>query len=104
MPRGPIALPFWRVLFTSDDPGLEKRIPPDLGCAGFKLTYPLQTEKEHNQFLLDSRSVTGAHAFTITPGPATSVRGFGLLQRDRDFRDYLDTEAQYHRRPSASVR
>ena len=26
--------------------------------------------------------------------------GFGLMQRRRDFREYLDLEAQYHRRPS----
>ncbi|MDP3479323.1 MAG: glucan biosynthesis protein, partial [Desulfoprunum sp.] len=32
-----------------------------------------------------------------------NVRGFGLLQRDSDFRDYLDAEAQYHLRPSAWV-
>jgi glucans biosynthesis protein len=239
--QGIHALPFRRELFTCDDPDLAKRIPPDLGYAGFKLTYPLQTAEEHNQFLvfagasyfravgrdnafglsarglaldtglpsgedfpafveywlvrpspaakeimvyalLDGRSVTGAYAFTITPGPATSVaikatifprtalnlpgiapltsmfycgdntarppgewrrqvhdsdgllihdgmsgewlwrpllnprtlqmdafavtnmRGFGLLQRDLDFRDYLDTEAQYHLRPSAWVK
>jgi glucans biosynthesis protein len=30
-------------------------------------------------------------------------RGFGLLQRDRDFNNYQDAEAQYHRRPSVWV-
>ncbi|MEM9312984.1 MAG: glucan biosynthesis protein G [Pseudomonadota bacterium] len=30
-------------------------------------------------------------------------RGFGLIQRDRDFADYQDLEARYHRRPSAWV-
>ncbi len=30
----------------------------------------------------------------------SSVRGFGLLQRDRLFANYQDTEANYHRRPS----
>jgi periplasmic glucans biosynthesis protein len=29
--------------------------------------------------------------------------GFGLMQRERDFNRYLDTEAQYHRRPSQWV-
>ncbi len=28
-----------------------------------------------------------------------NIRGFGLLQRDRDFRNYQDLEALYHRRP-----
>lgn len=30
---------------------------------------------------------------------ANDVKGFGLLQRDRDFRNYQDLEALYHRRP-----
>jgi glucans biosynthesis protein len=30
----------------------------------------------------------------------TNPRGFGLLQRDRDFASYQDLQAQYHRRPS----
>ena len=30
-------------------------------------------------------------------------RGFGLVQRDRDFDNYLDLEANYHRRPSEWV-
>jgi glucans biosynthesis protein len=33
-----------------------------------------------------------------------SLRGFGLMQRDRDFRSYEDVEARYERRPSAWVR
>jgi periplasmic glucans biosynthesis protein len=233
-------LVFNRDTFTCNDPDLAKRIPPDLGYAGFKLTYPLQKEGRHDQFLafagasyfrlvgkdnafglsargaaldtglpsgeefpsfvefwlvrpspeakemllyalLDGPSMTGAYAFTIKPGataimdvkarifartqlkllgmaPLTSmfyygentarpigewrsqvhdsdgllihngttgewlwrplvnpktvqmdsfstenVRGFGLMQRDREFRDYLDAEAQYHIRPSAWV-
>ena len=238
--QGSHPLPFKRDLFTFNDPGLEKRIPSDLGYAGFKLTYPMQTNEQQNQFLvfagasyfrsvgkdnafglsarglaldtglpsgeefpsfveywlirpspraevmkffalLDGKSMTGAYAFTVTPGPVTTiavkatifartqlklpgiapltsmffygentsrpqgewrrqvhdsdgllihngvsgewlwrpllnpktlqtdafatenVRGFGLLQRDGDFRDYLDAEAQYHIRPSAWV-
>jgi glucans biosynthesis protein len=31
-------------------------------------------------------------------------KGFGLIQRDRDFRDFQDLEARYERRPSAWVR
>ncbi len=233
-------LPFKRDVFIFNDPNLEKRLPPDLGYAGFKLTYPMLTDGQQNQFLvfagasyfrcvgkdnsfglsargvaldtglpsgeefpsfieywlvrpspdakvmklyalLNGKSVTGAYAFTVTPGPVTAmavkatifarthlklpgiapltsmffygentsrpqgewrrqvhdsdgllihngvsgewlwrpllnpknlqidafatenVQGFGLLQRDEDFRDYLDTEAQYHIRPSAWV-
>ena len=32
-----------------------------------------------------------------------TVRGFGLMQRDRDFRNYEDSEARYELRPSAWV-
>lgn len=34
---------------------------------------------------------------------AENVRGFGLLQRDRDFDHYQDLEAHYHQRPSVWV-
>ena len=34
---------------------------------------------------------------------ANNVRGFGLLQRDRDFRSFQDLEAMYHRRPGVWV-
>ena len=238
--EGSRPLPFRRDVFSFSDPNLAKRIPPDLGHAGFKLTFPLRGQGERNQFLvfagasyfrgvgrdnsfglsargialdtglpsgeefpsfvefwllrpspearqmqvyalLDGPSATGAYAFTITPGTATTiavkarlfarkplrlpglapltsmffygentgrpagewrrqvhdsdgllihdgvtgewlwrpllnpktlqmdsfttgnVRGFGLLQRDTDFRDYLDGEAQYQSRPSAWV-
>ncbi len=43
------------------------------------------------------------------PGPSTSAfvdenpRGFGLMQRDRDFNDYQDLEAHYERRPSVWI-
>jgi glucans biosynthesis protein len=40
---------------------------------------------------------------TIRRMPAAKLRGFGLLQRDREFRNYKDLEANYERRPSAWV-
>lgn len=36
-------------------------------------------------------------------GFAQGIRGFGLMQRDRRFTSYEDTEARYERRPSAWV-
>jgi len=33
----------------------------------------------------------------------TNPKGFGLMQRDRDFNNYLDTEAKYEKRPSLWV-
>jgi glucans biosynthesis protein len=35
---------------------------------------------------------------------AQQIRGFGLMQRDRDFDHYEDVEARYERRPSAWVK
>jgi glucans biosynthesis protein len=39
----------------------------------------------------------------ITPFEVTNPRGFGLLQRDREYGHYQDTEAIYHTRPSVWV-
>lgn len=38
-----------------------------------------------------------------TDFPAAAPAGFGLLQRDRDYRDYQDAVAHYQRRPSVWV-
>jgi len=46
------ALPFKKDLFTFTDPELEKLIPPDLGYAGIKLTFPLFEKDVQNQFLV----------------------------------------------------
>jgi glucans biosynthesis protein len=40
----------------------------------------------------------------ITRFPADDLRGFGLLQRDRDFRDYEDLGARYDLRPGLWVK
>jgi periplasmic glucans biosynthesis protein len=45
-------LPYQKELFEFADPELERRVPPDLGYAGFKLTYPLAGDDEQNQFLV----------------------------------------------------
>jgi glucans biosynthesis protein len=42
----------------------------------------------------------GVHTETFD---APAPQGYGLLQRDRDFRSYEDTEARYERRPSLWV-
>ncbi len=46
--------------------------------------------------------VNPAHPF-VTSFALPSLRGFGLMQRDRAFTSYEDLEAHYHRRPSAWV-
>lgn len=50
--KGVKTLPFDRKLFNFTDQELAKRIPPDLGYAGLKLTYPLKGANEQNQFLV----------------------------------------------------
>jgi glucans biosynthesis protein len=45
-------LSFLKDFFTFSDEEVERRIPPDLGYAGFKLTYPLQDADTQNQFLV----------------------------------------------------
>ena len=41
---------------------------------------------------------------TATAFSTNSVRGFGLMQRDRSFTSYEDVESRYDRRPSAWVK
>jgi glucans biosynthesis protein len=41
---------------------------------------------------------------TVTSFATTNPRGFGLMQRDRKFVNYEDSEARYERRPSAWVK
>ncbi|WP_304101511.1 glucan biosynthesis protein G [Marinobacter antarcticus] len=45
-------LGFDKTQFDYPNPELAKRIPADLGYAGFKLTYPLSDKDEQNQFLV----------------------------------------------------
>lgn len=45
-------LPYQKGLFEFADPELERRVPADLGYAGFKLTYPLSGGDAQNQFLV----------------------------------------------------
>ncbi|WP_206609535.1 glucan biosynthesis protein G [Thiohalobacter thiocyanaticus] len=45
-------LPFRKELFTYGDDALRKKIPADLGYAGFKLTYPINKAGVQDQFLV----------------------------------------------------
>jgi len=46
------------------------------------------------------RPLTNPHALQMSSFQDARVRGFGLMQRKRDFDDYLDAEAHYQKRPS----
>jgi glucans biosynthesis protein len=50
------------------------------------------------------RPLQNPRELLVTSFAFEGVRGFGLMQRDRAFASYEDTEARYERRPSAWVR
>ncbi len=50
------------------------------------------------------RPLTNPKSLQISIFSDENPRGFGLIQRERGFEAFQDTEAQYHRRPSAWVR
>lgn len=50
--QGAHAVPYRKDYFSFADAELERRVPADLGFAGFKLAFPLKDAKEHNQFLV----------------------------------------------------
>lgn len=85
-------LSFDRQLFTFADEDLAKRIPPDLGYAGFKLTYPLQGASSQNQFLVFAgasyfRGVGAENAWGI------SARGIALdtgLPQGEEFPSFVE--------------
>ena len=49
------------------------------------------------------RPLSNGPGLQVTSLRDDTPRGFGLVQRDRDFDNYLDLEANYHRRPSEWV-
>ncbi|MDW5378312.1 glucan biosynthesis protein [Halomonas sp. HP20-15] len=55
-----------------------------------------------NQWLW--RPLSNPPSLNVTQLRDNSPRGFGLMQRDRDFEHYLDLEADYQNRPSLWVR
>ncbi|ASM51527.1 periplasmic glucans biosynthesis protein [Pseudoalteromonas espejiana DSM 9414] len=46
------------------------------------------------------RPLNNPTQLSVTSFSYNNPKGFGLAQRDRDFNNYLDTEAHYHNRPS----
>ncbi len=62
----------------------------------------VQMYTSSNQWLW--RPLSNPPALNVTQLRDNSPRGFGLMQRDRDFENYLDLEADYQLRPSLWVR
>jgi glucans biosynthesis protein len=50
--EGVHAVPYRKSWFSFADAELERRVPADLGFAGFRLAFPLTDGNEHNQFLV----------------------------------------------------
>lgn len=50
--QGVHPVPYRKSYFRFEDPELERRVPPDLGFAGFKLTFPFFEPETPNQFLV----------------------------------------------------
>jgi glucans biosynthesis protein len=50
------------------------------------------------------RALSNHRALHVSSLGDTNPQGFGLMQRDRDFNNYLDTEAKYEKRPSIWIK
>jgi len=73
--EGPRALSFSKNDFVFADPEVEKRVPADVGLAGFKLTFPLNQKNEQNQFMV----FAGASYFRgVGKDNAFGISGRGL--------------------------
>lgn len=85
-------LPFKKELFQSDNAELFKKIPADLGYAGFKLAYPINKPDLHDQFL----AFAGASYFRATgkgDNFGLSARGAALdtgLMSGEEFPDFIE--------------
>ncbi len=96
------SLAFNKGYFQSNDDALMKKLPADLGYAGFKLTFPLNTPKVHDQFL----SFAGASYFrAVGAGDnfGISARGAALdtgLLSGEEFPDFIE---YWLERPSAKA-
>lgn len=62
----------------------------------------LQIERGNGEWLW--RPLSWSKQLQVAVFEDADPRGFGLLQRDRDFTHYQDMEARYHQRPSVWVR
>jgi periplasmic glucans biosynthesis protein len=58
----------------------------------------LLTQSADNKWVW--RPLNNPSQLSVTSFSYNNPKGFGLAQRDRDFNNYLDTEAHYHNRPS----
>lgn len=85
-------LQFNRDWFVFSDPELEKRVPHDLGYAGLKLTYPINTPEVQDQFMVFAgasyfRGVAAGNAWGL------SARGIAVntgLSQGEEFPSFVE--------------
>jgi len=93
---------FRKTLFDFADEEVERRVPADLGFAGFRLAFPLSGKAEHNQFLV----FAGASYFRgVGRDNAWGISGRGVavdtgLPRGEDFPAFIEFWLE---RPSPSA-
>lgn len=90
--QGARRVPFDKRHFEFPDAKLKKRIPPDLGYSGFKLTYPLDQEGNRNQFLVFAgasyyRAVGRENHFGLSGRGLTIDTG---LPKGEEFPDFVE--------------
>lgn len=86
-------VPYRKDDFTFSDRGLAKRIPADLGYAGFKLTYPLTGPGSRNQFLVFAgasyfRGVGRGNVFGLSARGVAVDTGLPSGERFPSFTEY----------------
>lgn len=85
-------LAFRKGLFDFADPEVERRVPADLGYAGFRLSFPMDGSGEHNQFLV----FAGASYFRgVGRDNAWGISGRGVavdtgLPRGEEFPSFVE--------------
>lgn len=89
----PLTSMFWR---GENRPGGENDYRPEVHDADGLIVY--EQDDDPVWRALDIGPSTRLSYFGVD-----KLKGFGLMQRDRDFRSYQDLEAEYHKRPSVWV-
>jgi glucans biosynthesis protein len=90
---GVTPIPFDKSAYSFPNADLAKRIPADLGHAGFKLTYPFGTGTEQNQFLVFAgasyfRGVGAENGFGISARGVAVDTGLGSGEEFPSFTEF----------------
>jgi len=83
-------------LYGETDIPINRNIHPEVHDSDGLL---LLTEKD----VWEWRPLINPKKTTVTKIPGNSLKGYGLIQRDRKFKSYQDDKMKYHLRPSAWI-